>query len=96
MKKFRFIYSPLALQDIEEAKGYYENLQNGLGKKFVSQLQSSLNAIKRNPYFSSVRYDDIRCAQIKRFPYLIHYQINENEFTVTIVAVYSTHREPFE
>ena len=82
MKKFRFIYSPFALQDIEEAKGYHENFQKGLGKKFVSQLQSSLNAVKRNPYFSSVRYEDIRCAQIKRFPYLIHYHINENEFTL--------------
>jgi toxin ParE1/3/4 len=96
VKKFRFVYSPLALQDIEEAKDYYEKIQNGLGKRFVSQVQSSMLAIKRNPYFSSVRYDDIRCAQIKRFPYLIHYHINENEFTVTIVAVYSTHREPFE
>lgn len=96
MKKFRFIYSPLALKDIEDAKGYYENLQKGFGKKFVSQLQYSLNAIKQNPYFSSIRYDEIRCAQIKRFPYLIHYHINESEFTVTIVAVYSTHREPLE
>lgn len=96
MKKFRFIYSPLALQDIEEAKDYYEKIQNGLGRKFVSRLQSTVLAIKRNPYFSSIRYDDIRCAQIKRFPYLIHYHINENEFIVIIVAVYSTHREPFE
>jgi toxin ParE1/3/4 len=96
VKAFRFIYSPLALNDIEEAKDYYEKIQKGLGKRFVRHLQSAIFSIKRNPFFASVRYDDIRCAQVKRFPYLIHYHVNENDFTVTIIAVYSTHREPFE
>lgn len=27
----------------------------GLGKRFVAQLQSALNFIKRNPFFASVR-----------------------------------------
>jgi len=45
-------------------------MQPGLGKRFASQLLLTLNAIKRNPFFASVRYDDIRCAQVKKFPYL--------------------------
>ncbi|MBX9783715.1 MAG: type II toxin-antitoxin system RelE/ParE family toxin [Chitinophagaceae bacterium] len=95
MKKFRFIYSPLALSDIEEAKEYYEKIQKNLGKRFLNQLQITMLAIKRNPFFASVRYDDIRCAQMKRFPYLIHSHVDENDFTVTIIAVDSTHKEPF-
>jgi plasmid stabilization system protein ParE len=93
VKKFNFIYSPLTLSDIEEAKDYYENIQKGLGKRFVNQLQIALLSLKRNPFFASVRYDDIRCVQIKRFPYLIHYHVDEKDFIVTIIAVYSTHRE---
>jgi mRNA-degrading endonuclease RelE of RelBE toxin-antitoxin system len=95
MKNFSFDFSTLALQDIAEAKEYYDKIQKGLGKRFVLQLQNSLFAIKRNPFFASVRYDDIRCAQLKKFPYLVHYYIDEKEFIVTIIAVYSTHREPF-
>ncbi len=95
MKNFTIIFSPLALEDIEQATAYYEDVQTGLGKRFAAQLQLTLNAIKRNPFFASIRYDDIRCAQVKKFPYMVHYHIFEKELFITIIAVYSTHREPF-
>lgn len=94
MKQFRFVFSPMSLSDIEEAKNYYEETQAGLGKKFIVQLQLAISALKRNPFLASVRYDDIRCVQLKKFPYLIHYHIDEEQFIVRIIAVYSTHREP--
>ena len=94
MKQFTFIFSPKALNDIEEAKDYYDTIGVDVGIKFISQLQLSLLAIKRNPLFASIRYEDIRCAQIKKFPYLIHYHIDEKKLLVRILAVYSTHREP--
>lgn len=94
MKSFTVIFSPLAIEDAEQAFDYYEEKQTGLGSRFAAQLQLTLNAIKRNPFFAAIRYDDIRCARIKKFPYLIHYHINEDELLVTIIAVYSTYREP--
>lgn len=96
MKNFVVIFSPIALDDSEQAATYYETIQPGLGKRFLNQLQLTLNAIKRNPFFASTRYDDIRCARIKKFPYLVHYHINKKEAIVSILAVYSTHQEPFE
>lgn len=95
MKHFTVIFSPLALDDVEQIVGYYKQLRTGLGKHFAVQLQLTLTAIKRNPFFASVRYDDIRCAQVKKFPYLVHYHIEENQRLVTIIAVYSTYKEPF-
>lgn len=96
MKIFTVTFSPFALDDAEQATAYYEDVQPGLGKRLAAQLQLTLNAIKRNPFFASVRYDDIRCTQIKKLPYLVHYHILEKELLVTIIPVYSTHREPFE
>ena len=95
MKPFTVVFSPLALDDIQRAVEYYQKQQPGLGKRFAAQLQLSLNAIKRNPFFTSMRYDDIRCTAIKKFPYLVHYYIDEDEFLVTIIAVYPTYKEPF-
>ena len=95
MTRFTVIFSPIALDDIEQAVGYYEKLKQGLGKRFAAQLQLALNSIKRNPFFASIRYDDIRCAAIKKFPYLVHYHINEDELVVTVIAVYSSYKEPF-
>jgi hypothetical protein len=94
MKKYAVVFSPRALDDSQEAAVYYEMIQQNLGIKFLHQLQLTLNSIKRNPFFSSVRYDDIRCAQIKKFPYMVHYHINKRNALVMILAVYSTHREP--
>ena len=95
MKNLAVTFSPFALDDIEQAMGYYNQLQPGLSKRFTQQLQQSLTAIKRNPFFASVRYDNIRCAQVKKFPYLVHYHIDEKQGVVTILAVYSTYKEPF-
>ena len=94
MKSFTVIFSPVAIDDVEKTVDYYEEQQPGLGKRFAAQLQLTLNVIKRNPFFASVRYDDIRCAAIKKFPYLVHYYIDENELLITIIAVYSTYKEP--
>ena len=89
MKNFTTIFSPVALDDVEQVIGYYEQLQTGLGKRFAARLQLTLTIIKRNPFFASVRYDNIRCAQVKKFPYLVHYHIDESRKLVTIIAVYS-------
>ena len=94
MKRFTVIFSPLALDDIEQAVAYYEKQQTGLGKRFAAQLQLTLNATKRNPFFASLRYDDIRCTAIKKFPYLVHYHIDQTQFLVTIIAIYSSYKEP--
>lgn len=95
MKNFTIVFAPLALDDIGYAVDYYNQLQPGLGKRFAQQVSFSFTVIKRNPFFATVRYDNIRCAQVKKFPYLIHYHIDEKQGLVIIIAVYSTHREPF-
>jgi len=95
MKRFKVIFSPVAIDDVEQIVDYYEKIQPGLGKRFAVQLRLTLDAVKHNPFFASVRYDDIRCAAIKKFPYLVHYHIDENKLLVSIIAVYSTYKEPF-
>ena len=95
MRKYTVIFSPMALIDIEQAIYYYNGLQAGLHKRFATQLQITLNAIRRNPFFAAVRYDNVRCAQVKKFPFLVHYTIDEPAQIVTIAAVYSSYQEPF-
>src|SRR5215475_8303538 len=95
MKKYKVIFSPHALTDLEDAVHYYNLQQKGLGKRFASQVQLALKSIKNNPHFASFRYDDVRCAQVPRFPYLVHYTIDKDTRTVLIAAVYSTRQQPF-
>jgi plasmid stabilization system protein ParE len=94
MKRYKVIYSPHALNDLEDTVRYYNKLQKGLGKRFAGQLQLVLKSIKNNPHFASVRYEDVRCAQVPKFPYLVHYAIEEDTRTLMIAAIYSTHQKP--
>ncbi|MBS1666856.1 MAG: type II toxin-antitoxin system RelE/ParE family toxin [Bacteroidetes bacterium] len=91
---FTVVFSPDAITDVEEAVAYYESKQIEVTNQFIAHLQTTLNAIRRNPYFASIRYDSIRCAQVKKFPFLVHYHIDETNSIVSILAVYSTHQEP--
>jgi hypothetical protein len=87
---YSFNFDPSFFEDAYEAVLHYERISSNLGMRFNEELQTTLEAIKRNPLFASVRYKDIRCAQLAKFPYLVHYHINTDTALVTIVAVYST------
>ena len=94
MSQFKIIFSQNSLTDIENASAYYNEQKKGLGKRFAKSVQSTLKSINSNPYYAAIRYDDIRCAGIKTFPFMIHYHVNEQKKIVSILSVYNTYREP--
>lgn len=94
MKRYSILFSPHAIKDIESACTYYEQQQRNLSKRFARQVEKALQSIKTNPLYYGVRYDSIRCARVDKFPFLIHYTIEEESKAVMVLAVYSTHQEP--
>jgi toxin ParE1/3/4 len=78
-----------ALHDIQEAINYYDNLQVGLGRKFERALNKYFLALEKNPFFR-VRYDQVRCLPIKKFPYMVYFTVVEDEKMVIIHAVFHT------
>jgi len=42
MKSFIVIFSPVAIDEVEQTIDYYEERQSGLGKRFAAQLQLTL------------------------------------------------------
>lgn len=86
---FLVILDPRAIDDIQSAIDYYDDQLEGLGKRFDTELDEYLVLIKRNPYFQ-IRYDHIHCLPLKTFPYMIHFSINEDRKTLTVLAVLFT------
>ena len=82
-----------ALEDISNGFDYYEEKQTGLGIRFNREGFSSFEIIKRNPFFQ-IRYDSFRCLPVRRFPFMIHFEIEEPTRTVTIFAVVNTYLNP--
>ncbi|MDR6968954.1 plasmid stabilization system protein ParE [Flavobacterium arsenatis] len=83
-----------AFQDIEEAAEWYELQSKGLGLRYKSQVKKQINSLKKNPYLFSIKYNNIRCRRIDKFPFLIHYLIDEEFQLINVFAVFHTSRNP--
>ncbi len=86
---FTILIDPRALKDIQEAINYFDNQQVGLGARFEHELNEYLLVIKKNPFFR-VRYDNVRCLPLKKFPFMIHFEVDEVTKKVVIRAVFHT------
>jgi len=83
-----------ALIDLQDIIVWYNNQTLGLGARFFKQTSSQINLLKKTPFIFSTRYDDVRCMIIKKFPFMVHYQIDSIQNTVFIFAVFHTSRNP--
>jgi len=92
MMRFKIVYNPEVFNDIQQAVDWYNRQQPKLGIRFFSVLKKHLNSLENSAMHFAVRYDDVRCMPIKKFPYMIHYRIH-NE-SVMVEAILSTHRNP--
>lgn len=91
--EFKVIIVERADLEIEEAYLYYENIQEGLGIQFVLEYEKYLKTLKNIPFFEQ-RYQAIRILPLKKFPYSIHFSVDELQSTVTIHAVICDYQNP--
>lgn len=77
MAKYKVSIDKDALNDIQLAAHWYNDQVDDLGKKFQRQVSLLINHLKHNPKIHQVRFADVRCALVKRFPFLIHYSVDE-------------------
>ncbi|MBU0488116.1 MAG: type II toxin-antitoxin system RelE/ParE family toxin [Bacteroidetes bacterium] len=85
---------PEALADIQDITDWYNNAKPGLGKRFQKTIVNQVDGLINKPHGCAVRYKQIRCVLVKKFPYMIHFYINEETKTIEVLAVISTDRNP--
>ena len=78
---------------IQQAIDYYDEQQIGLGERFENTLNKHLIALENNPFYR-IRYDNIRCLPIRKFPYMVHYTVEEVQKLIIIRAVFHTSLDP--
>ena len=54
-----------------------------------------LENIRRNPWFASVRFDNVRTPFLQSFPYSVHYEIDEAAQIVRVAAIFHSSKKPF-
>ena len=90
MSKFSVKLSFRAVVDINNGVDYYNDIQKDLGKRFGNDVKSSINKIKRNPFFQ-IRYDNIRCLPLGTFPFMIHFEVLESNNLIIIYGIINTY-----
>ena len=89
---FEIIVLIRAELEVDEIANYYESLSNGLGTKFVNEYLDYAETLQNFPFFEE-KYNIVRTT-LKKFPYTIHFTVDENEKTVSIQAVTSNYQDP--
>ena len=89
--KVRFL-AP-ARQELDEAFGWYEQQVRGLGYEFLDEADRVVRRVRMFSESCTVLVDDLRRAQVNRFPYGLIYGVDGD--TLVVVAVAHLHREPF-
>jgi hypothetical protein len=79
--------------ELDEAVFYYETIRKGLGEKFILDYENQLNTLYNFPFFEE-KYNIVRTLPLKKFPYTIHFTVDELEKIVSIQAVTCDYQNP--
>ena len=71
---------------------WYEKQREGLGKEFLVQVEKCLNAISSSPLHYQKIYKQYRHIPVRRFPFVIIFEIEGN--SVVVYSVFHTSRNP--
>lgn len=79
--------------EIIDGFNWYENKQSGLGGNFVEEVERTIKYIEKYPNHYQIKYrNKYREAVLRKFPYVIIYEIIEN--TIVIFSVFPSKDSP--
>ena len=95
-QKFHIQINPQVYFDIQNQVEYYYKVTKShqLGKRFSETVGKAIKKLETDALHYEVKYDDIRCLPVSKFPYLAHFRVDESLKIVRVEAVISTSENP--
>jgi plasmid stabilization system protein ParE len=82
-----------AVQDFKEAKLWYKKTNVPLlSQRFANSVKSAINKLQKQPTLYAIRYKNVRVVHTDKFPFAIHFIIEEN--LIIITAIIYAGRDP--
>lgn len=85
-------FRPVARLEYADAMAWYEVRQEGLGFAFEGEVEQFIRRIASDPEEFPVIRPDIRRAVLHRFPFVIHFTVEETQ--IVVLAVFHAKRDP--
>ena len=76
----------------KDAYNWYESQLTGLGESFLKDLEQTNKKLLANPTFYTTLDKGFRRIPLKRFPYIVIYELLGRE--IIVYAVFHTSRNP--
>lgn len=89
---FNILLSRKATAELEDAIRYYNQIDKKLGEKFYSEFIENLNYVRINPFLFQIKFDTFREIPLKKFPFVIVYELIDHSIIVN--AIFHTSRNP--
>jgi plasmid stabilization system protein ParE len=86
------IFLVVAQSELDDAIDYYEDQSSGLGFEFADEVEHALARINHYPQAWSSLSSRVRRCLVKRFPYLVIYEIRGE--SIVVVAIQHHHQKP--
>lgn len=80
--------------DLKEIIYYYKCIDINLARRFLKELKKVKLYLIKDPKGFELKYKNVRQIELKKFPYLLHYFINEPDLVVYLIAITHTHKNP--
>jgi plasmid stabilization system protein ParE len=93
---FRVVHEAVATTEFREAVAWYEQQSEGLGVRFVLEVDKVLAAVSSQPLRFSKASRKSRKARVFGWPYTIYFAVNEEHREVKVIAVWHGARNPAE
>lgn len=93
MSEFKVKINAAAKIDIQDGIKWYNSKLQGLGVSFHQEVKKTIEAIRSIKSFQ-VRYGEVRCLPVRRFPFMIHYTVDEAKKRIVVRAVFHTGMDP--
>jgi len=85
MASYKLIILEDAVSELEYACLFYNNKVVGLGLEFEEEVFTLLEFIKQNPLLFPIKFAHIHEAVLKRFPFVINYEISGKQIIVSAI-----------
>jgi hypothetical protein len=83
---------PSAMEDLADARGFYDRQSTGLGDYFLRSLLADIDSSSDLAGLHSLYFGGHHRSLAKRFPYAVYYKVAEQ--TVYVYAVLDCRRDP--
>ena len=88
------ILLPEAKADVADAYLWYEEQSLGLGMEFLRCVETALASIQRTPLIYPLVHESYRRALVRRFPFVIFFEIEDSRGRCVVFAVFHCSQDP--